>query len=637
MKSNKAGALALTIILALALACLAPCAALADGGPLAAGAAEVSAQALPAEAHVAYAANAGGKWAWKQDGATSSVAKGRQVARLRVRVSSTLPGSVQYQAYVSGEGWQAARADGAAAGKKSKRVEAVRIALTGELSARYDVLYRVKTSKGKWQAWRANGQAAGKAGAKVRAVQVALAPKGAAGAASPGIVSARYRAKPQGSSWQPWKSDGAKAGKSGRRLSALAASVDAGDLGGGVRYRALLSSGRWTGWKADGRKLSTKKRIVAVQVELYGGVASRYDVAYATGNKKSGWSPYSRNGATSQPAKGKQIETIRIRLEDKLNRNGWFAEGGSWHYYEGGSLVKNRWISTSESPANGFTSRPMLYWIDSAGNLAVNRFIDPRSKNDAAAGKAAYATASGYILMNGKAKTSEGFVFADGSGALNNSSGWLTTSAYDGSSQTYYLKNVGSYSVARTGLFKVNGKQYYGYPDEGYIARDISIYVSGRWYSASPSGVLGAATSTDRMVERYVQWAISIANDNRHGYSQAVRWGPDYDCSSLVISALQNAGLDTGAAVYTGNMKSELTARGFRWHTNMPKIRRGDILLVHNSNRQHTEIYLGNGRTVGAHGSETGGIYGVAGDQTGNEISVGPYYSIWQGYLRLGS
>ena len=322
MKSNKAGALALTIILALALACLAPCAALADGGPLAAGAAEVSTQALPAEAHVAYAANAGGKWAWKQDGATSSVAKGRQVARLRVRVSSTLPGSVQYQAYVSGEGWQAARADGAAAGKKSRRVEAVRIALTGELSARYDVLYRVKASKGGWQAWRANGQAAGKAGAKVRAVQVALAPKGAAGPASPGIVSARYRAKPQGSSWQPWKSDGAKAGKGGRRLSALAASVDAGDLGGGVRYRALLSSGRWTGWKADGRKLSTKKRIVAVQVELYGGLAARYDVAYATGNKKSGWSPYSRNGATSQPSKGKQVETIRIRLEDKLNRNG---------------------------------------------------------------------------------------------------------------------------------------------------------------------------------------------------------------------------------------------------------------------------------------------------------------------------
>ena len=342
MKSNKAGALALTIILALALACLAPCAALADAGPLAAGAAEVSTQALPAEAHVAYAANAGGKWAWKQDGATSSVAKGRQVARLRVRVSSTLPGSVQYQAYVSGEGWQAARADGAAAGKKSRRVEAVRIALTGELSARYDVLYRVKTSKGKWQAWRANGQAAGKAGAKVRAVQVALAPKGAAGAASPGIVPARYRAKPQGSSWQPWKSDGAKAGKSGRRLSALAASVDAGDLGGGVRYRALLSSGRWTGWKADGRKLSTKKRVVAVQVELYGGMASRYDVAYATGNKKSGWSPYSRNGATSQPAKGKQIETIRILLVDKPHPDGWFKEEGSWRYYEGGTGVSYR-------------------------------------------------------------------------------------------------------------------------------------------------------------------------------------------------------------------------------------------------------------------------------------------------------
>jgi hypothetical protein len=49
---------------------------------------------------------------------------------------------------------------------------------------------------------------------------------------------------------------------------------------------------------------------------------------------------------------------------------------------------------------------------------------------------------------------------------------------------------------------------------------------------------------------------------------------------------------------------------------------RGDILL---NPVTHTEIYIGDGRTVGAHGSETGGKYGKAGDQTGNEISVQKY------------
>lgn len=38
-----------------------------------------------------------------------------------------------------------------------------------------------------------------------------------------------------------------------------------------------------------------------------------------------------------------------------------------------------------------------------------------------------------------------------------------------------------------------------------------------------------------------VAWAIETANNNSHGYSMAVRWGPSYDCSSLVTSAYQQA------------------------------------------------------------------------------------------------
>lgn len=40
-----------------------------------------------------------------------------------------------------------------------------------------------------------------------------------------------------------------------------------------------------------------------------------------------------------------------------------------------------------------------------------------------------------------------------------------------------------------------------------------------------------------------VIWALAIANDNSHGYDQAHRWGIDYDCSSLVISAFEHAGV----------------------------------------------------------------------------------------------
>lgn len=44
-------------------------------------------------------------------------------------------------------------------------------------------------------------------------------------------------------------------------------------------------------------------------------------------------------------------------------------------------------------------------------------------------------------------------------------------------------------------------------------------------------------------IETYVQNAINIANDNTHGYSQINRWGKDYDCSSLVITVVENAGI----------------------------------------------------------------------------------------------
>lgn len=142
-------------------------------------------------------------------------------------------------------------------------------------------------------------------------------------------------------------------------------------------------------------------------------------------------------------------------------------------------------------------------------------------------------------------------------------------------------------------------------------------------------------------VENYTQQAINIANDNRHGYSQYNRWGiPDYDCSSLVITVVQKSGIPvkTKGATYTGNMYSVFLRCGFKDVTNSVNLRtgqglkRGDILL--NTNH-HTEIYIGNGKNVGARISELGTIYGKAGDQTGQEIRTHSYYNYpWNYVLR---
>lgn len=130
------------------------------------------------------------------------------------------------------------------------------------------------------------------------------------------------------------------------------------------------------------------------------------------------------------------------------------------------------------------------------------------------------------------------------------------------------------------------------------------------------------------VMEKAIKWAVGIANDNSHGYDQAHRTGPDYDCSSLITTALKKAGLNIGIGT-TSTMYGQLTSAGFKnvaGSVNMGNasgMRRGDILLAPG---QHTALYLGNGQMVHARINEFGRITGgKPGDQTGNEIAVTGY------------
>lgn len=44
-------------------------------------------------------------------------------------------------------------------------------------------------------------------------------------------------------------------------------------------------------------------------------------------------------------------------------------------------------------------------------------------------------------------------------------------------------------------------------------------------------------------IETATQWMINLAADDTHGYSQDNRWGPDYDCSSAIITDWETAGV----------------------------------------------------------------------------------------------
>ena len=137
------------------------------------------------------------------------------------------------------------------------------------------------------------------------------------------------------------------------------------------------------------------------------------------------------------------------------------------------------------------------------------------------------------------------------------------------------------------------------------------------------------------VIERAIAWARTIAADAAHGYDQSSRWGPDYDCSSFVISAYRSAGLALPGATYTGNMRAAFCGNGFVWLPASTPLRAGDVLL-HEQN--HTALYIGSGQIIHAAGNERGGATGgLTGDQTGREICVTGYFVPsygWDGILR---
>jgi len=126
-------------------------------------------------------------------------------------------------------------------------------------------------------------------------------------------------------------------------------------------------------------------------------------------------------------------------------------------------------------------------------------------------------------------------------------------------------------------------------------------------------------------ISKMVDAALAVAADDSHGYSQARRWpsqGTDYDCSSLMYWCAHEAGYDVPLSGYTGTMLRDFTKAGFTalpFDGNLGDLDAGDIML---NVEDHTEMYVGDGKFVGAHIAETGGVDGRPGDQTGNEISV---------------
>ena len=167
--------------------------------------------------------------------------------------------------------------------------------------------------------------------------------------------------------------------------------------------------------------------------------------------------------------------------------------------------------------------------------------------------------------------------------------------------------------------------------------KQLLITSSTNYTSADTTSIISLGQSQDAktVAANALNWAVGIANDNSHGYSQNTRWGnPNYDCSSLVISAYENAGirLKDAGATRTKNMKDAFVQCGFEWIKGDPNktgltLQPGDVLLKIG---KHTEMYYGDGMNVGAHSNYDN----RNGDSSGNEINIGKSSREWDGVLR---
>lgn len=134
-------------------------------------------------------------------------------------------------------------------------------------------------------------------------------------------------------------------------------------------------------------------------------------------------------------------------------------------------------------------------------------------------------------------------------------------------------------------------------------------------------------------IKKAVEWAVNIAKDDTHGYDQTHRNGPDYDCSSLVGTALANAGYPVSKYSTTRNLYSQLVNAGFKKCSKPWKA--GDIHLAVG---HHVVMSIDANNIVHASQNEFGGATGgKTGDQTGKEICTRSYYEPsygWTYHLR---
>ena len=322
-------------------------------------------------------------------------------------------------------------------------------------------------------------------------------------------------------------------------------------------------------------------------------------------------------------------------LYNYVRNSGWFAHAA--RFMDGGTSSNEIVEAVRNVIVNGYRTLPV--YVDNHDCFSDIRSVSNNGSSFTVSDRSSYQK-DVTVIKSVYGATSTFYSFPD-----TNSDPFSYTSK-TGSDECYSIDGTLNGSSGNTATTNTTA-------DSGLVSKIISDTKIGKALSSfsqlftgssssdssstSDSSSSSSSVASGPVAERAAAQMDAWANDDSHGYSQANRWGPDYDCSSAVISAYEAAGvpLKSNGATYTGDMKNVALKLGFKDITNSVNLdtgenmQRGDILL---NQAEHAAMYDGNGNMVHARSSMGNSN---PGDASGDEFRINPYHNHpWDTILR---